>query len=85
MPLIRRPAMTPYTHVRLKQISMARVVRRYTRVCLAYVCLELTHEKKMDTYLGKKPTGQKRLHVYMAKNPHVYRYIFLNKWPTIEI
>ena len=37
----------------------------------AYICVERsqrTHEKKMDKYLGKKPTEQKRLQVYVAKD-----------------
>ena len=44
-----------------------RVVRKYVRVCLAYVCMERTHENKW-TPNWKKPTEQKRLQVYVAKN-----------------
>ena len=63
--LIQTPATTPYG------IYMARVMRKYMRVCLGCICVERsqrTHEKKVDKYLGKKPTEQKRLQVYVAKN-----------------
>ena len=49
----------------------ARVERKYMRVCSAHVCVERsqrTHEKKNGHILGKKPTEQKRLQVYVAKN-----------------
>ena len=49
----------------------ARVVRKYMRVCLAYVCMQWTHEKKWTPH-WKKPTEQKRLQVYVAKKLHVY-------------
>ena len=77
MLLIRRPDMTPYAHVRLKQISMARIVRKYTRVCLAYVCLELTHEKLMDTYLEKKThRAETTARIHGKKPARLSIYIF---------
>ena len=47
------------------------IVRKYKLVCLAYIRVERsqrTNEMKMDKYLGKKPTEQKRLQVYVTEN-----------------
>ena len=54
----------------------ARVLRKYMRVCLAYVCMQRTHEKKWTPH-WKKPTEQKRLQVYVAKELQVYCVIIL--------
>ena len=38
------------------------------RVCLAYVCIERTHEKKIDTHLGKKTHRAEKIATLLGKN-----------------
>ena len=63
----------------------------HTCMLLSHICGLLlcacmcASEKKMVTYLGKKPTKQERSQVYVAKNRTSIVSQFWNKWPTIPI
>ena len=46
---------------------------------LEYVCVERTHEKKMDTHLGEKTHTAEKLASIRAKKTHVYRVIILEQ------
>lgn len=67
---------------KIKQKAVINIVKQLIwLICFAYVCVERTHEMKMDTYLGKKShRAEKISSIYVAKNR---TYIFWNKRPTI--
>ena len=57
-----------------------------SHICGLLLCACMcASEKKMVTYLGKKPTKQERSQVYVAKSRTSIVSQFWNKWPTIPI
>jgi len=54
-------------------------MRKHMRACLEYVCVERTHEKKMDPYLGKKTHRAEKVASIRGKKTHVYRVIILEQ------
>ena len=70
--------MTPYCNAYM----WASVVRKYMRVCLAYIFVERsqrTQEKKMDKYLGEKTHRAEKIASIRGKKLHVYRVIILKQ------
>ena len=64
--------------------TWACVVRKYMRVCLAYYCVERTHEKKMDTYVEKTHRAEKIASI-RGEKAHVHGVIVFKQMADHKI
>lgn len=62
-----------------KAYMPARVVRKYVRVFLAHICVEQTHEKRVDTYMGTKTHRAETIAKKTWQKPHIHCVIILKQ------
>ena len=76
---IRRPAMTIYTCSFVTHICQLALCAKMCAFFLAHICVEQTHEKRIDTYLGTKTHRAETIARKLGKKPHIKCVIILKQ------